>query len=98
MPERAELKPDVPEHDLADELGARLIVAVGMRYTLAIPGRPLYRNSTSVYRIPTATISRAPSSSASSSATSSLVPGAGHCTESRPSDRTRSRPGAVPSG
>src|SRR5260221_5553979 len=66
-------------------------------HALAIPGRPLSRNSTSVVRMPTATISRAPSSSESSSATSSLVPFAGQSTESRASARTRSRPGAAPS-
>src|SRR5262249_11100795 len=68
-----------------------------VRNALAIPGRPLSRNSTSVVRMPTATISRAPSSSVSSSATSSLVPFAGQSTESSPSSRTRSRPGAAPS-
>ena len=50
-----------------------------------MPERPLSRNSTSVACVPTATMSSAPLSSASSIATSSLVPVAGKTTGSTPS-------------
>ena len=68
-----------------------------VRKVLAIPERPLSRNSTRVAWVPTATISEAPLSSARSMATSSLVPVAGKTTGSTSSLRTRSSPGALPS-
>lgn len=68
-----------------------------VRKVLAMPARPLSRNSTSVAWVPTATIRSAPLSSASSMAMSSLVPTAGKTTASRPSRWIRSRPGARPS-
>ena len=68
-----------------------------VRNVLAMPERPLSRNSTSVACVPTATMSSAPLSSASSIATSSLVPVAGNTMCGTPSWSTRARPGARPS-
>src|SRR3954447_3319542 len=68
-----------------------------VRNVLAMPDRPLSRNSTRVAWVPTATMSSAPLSSASSIATSSLVPVAGNTTYGTPSCSTRTMPGARPS-
>src|SRR5699024_9416251 len=68
-----------------------------VRKVEAMPARPLSRNSTSVAWVPTATMSSAPLSSASSMATSSLVPVAGKTTWSMPRSATRAAPGARPS-
>src|SRR3954466_15589458 len=62
-----------------------------------MPPRPLSRNSTRVAWVPTATMSLAPFSSASSIAMSSLVAEAGKVIASTPRSWTRARPGARPS-
>ena len=63
-----------------------------------MPARFFSRNSTRLKCDPTATISSAPFSAATSIATSSLVAGAGTSLYFRPSASSRSRPGARPSG
>src|SRR5690606_20114969 len=68
-----------------------------VRNVLAMPARPLSRNSIMLACVPTATMSEAPLSSASSIAMSSLVAVAGNVTASWPSSWTRFRPGARPS-
>src|SRR5207248_3367723 len=63
-----------------------------------MPARSRSRNSIRLKCVPTATISSAPFSYASSSATSSLIPGAATSFGSRPSCSRRAAPGAPPFG
>ena len=69
-----------------------------MRNVEAMPPRPLSRNSTRVAWVPTATMRRAPFSSASSIAMSSLVADAGKVIASTPRSCTRGEPGRAAVG